>query len=208
LRLHNFLYKLISAYASILNGGIHPKHEILKYKEWFEKNIDPNSTVLDIGCHEGSLPRSLAKKASFVYGIEIVEKHVARAKELNTHKNVDYICTDATTYNFEHLQPIHYITLSNVLEHIEHRIDFLQKIIHNVQWATSHNQIILIRVPMLTRDWLTLYKKNMGIEYRLDLTHFTEYTIEEFKNEVEQSGLTILKHEIKFGEIYAVCKVL
>lgn len=206
LKLHNFLYKLISSYAVILNDGIHPKHDILKYKEWFYKKIDQNCVVMDIGCNIGSLPLMLSKKAKFVYGIEIVEKHILRAKKQVQKENIEFICADATTFDYSNIQAVDYVTLSNVLEHIENRIDFLKKIINNMNW-NSKKKVFLIRVPMIDRDWITMYKKQNNVEYRLDLTHFTEYTFKQFKEEINSSGLEIENYDIKFGEIYAVCKV-
>jgi len=89
--------------------------------------------------------------------------------------------------------------LSNVLEHIENRIEFLEKI----------NKLapkILIRVPLLTRDWLAVYKKEKGWEYKLDKTHFIEYSEESFKDELNKTGLKIENIRIQFGELYAICK--
>lgn len=206
LKLHNFLYKLISSYASIDNNGIHPKHNILKYKEWFYDKIDEKSIVIDIGCNTGSLPCILSQKAQFVYGVEIVKKHILKAKEENQKDNIEFICADATTFDYTTIQAIDYITLSNVLEHIEDRIDFLKKIITKMNWRTE-NKVLLIRVPMIDRDWLSVYKKEKGVEYRLDLTHFTEYTFDQFKEELSNAGLFIEQYEVKFGEIYAMCKV-
>ena len=62
------------------NNGIHPKHDIIKYKEWF-KNINSNDVVLDIGSM-GSLPKFLSEKAINVYGIEIEKRHYAKSKNL------------------------------------------------------------------------------------------------------------------------------
>ena len=39
---------------------------------------------------------------------------------------------------------------------------------------------------MINRDWITLYKKELGIEWRLDKTHYIEYTLESFKEELEK----------------------
>ena len=48
------------------------------------------------------------------------------------------------------------VTLSNVLEHIEKRTSFLKKLID----AFEDKDIkFLIRVPLITRDWLPVYKK-------------------------------------------------
>ena len=51
-------------------------------------------------------------------------------------------------------------------------------------------------------------KKQIGIEYRLDRTHYTEYTYLKFKDELTASNIKIINYHVRFGELYAVCKVL
>jgi len=208
LNLHNFCYSFSSALARISNNNIHPKHKILEYKEWFQRHINVDDVVLDVGSNTGALPFALANKAIYVYGIEIVENLVAGAILNNRFKNVSIICGDATTYNYDALKPITVVTMSNVLEHIEHRVKFLTKIINQVKWKDESNKRLLIRVPMLDRDWISVYKKNIGVEWRLDKTHFTEYTMKSFENEIAASGVELLDVEVKFGEVYAVCKAI
>ena len=48
----------------------------------------------------------------------------------------------------------------------------------------------------------------MQVEWRLDETHYTEYTFDAFKEELADSGIIIESHHIRWGEIYAVCKVV
>ena len=57
---------------------------------------------------------------------------------------------------------------------------------------------------MINRDWLTLYKKEIGANWRLDKTHYVEYTLDSFKKELGQSGLKIKSHSVQFGEIWAI----
>ena len=56
---------------------------------------------------------------------------------------------------------------------------------------------------MINRSWLPLYKKELGLEFRLDPTHYIEYTYELFKKEKESVGFKILSYIIQFGEIWA-----
>ena len=81
--------------------------------------------VLDIGSNTGSLPKFLSEKAINVYGIEIEKRHYAKSKELESN-NLTFINADATTYNYKNIKDLNVVTLSNVLEHIEHRVDFSQ----------------------------------------------------------------------------------
>ncbi|HQF57479.1 MAG TPA: class I SAM-dependent methyltransferase [Candidatus Magasanikbacteria bacterium] len=203
-KLHNFSYKIISRLAILENGGIHPKHKIMNYHKFFIDNIDSNDEILDIGCGKGENAYDIACKAKKVLGIDIVENNIKTAKE-KYHlvcrqagkENLEFLAGDATKYNFN--KKFNKIVLSNVLEHIENRIDFLQSL-HNI------SDVILLRVPMIDRDWISVYKKNKGFEYRLDNTHFIEYTLDELKDELKNAGWKIENYSIQFGEFWGVIK--
>lgn len=205
LHLHTLSYVYAGLLATLINNGVHPKHRIMRYKEWFLDNIQPGWVVLDVGCNTGLMPELLAQKARFVYGIEINEDLIKEARGKRQRPNIEYICADATAYDFTGKE-VDCVTLSNVLEHIEHRVDFLKKLIHNLKWNDESKKRFLIRVPMIDRDWITLYKKELGLEYRLDGSHFIEYTFEGFAEELRQANINIIQHQIRFGEIYAVCQ--
>lgn len=198
LKLSNFLYKLISFLAIKYEGGIHPKHRLLGYHDFFINNIRNGDTVLDIGCGNGALSFDIAKKAKEVTGIDIEEKNIREAKKKHSLTNLTYIVGDATKDLGE--KKFDVITLSNVLEHIEYRVDFLKSI---KGLASTY----LIRVPMFDRDWIPLYKKELGIEWRLDLTHYTEFTKQTFEKEVTEAGYAINSLSVQFGEIWAVITV-
>ena len=193
--LDNFCYKVISSLAIKYEGGVHPKHRILNYHQFFLDNIEQNNNVLDVGCGNGSLTFDLSKKAQKVVGVDLNEKYLAVAKKNNQAQNIEYILGDAVIYSFNNKFDV--VVLSNVLEHIENREEFLKKI-------KLIAQKILIRVPLLTRDWLAVYKKEMGASYKLDKTHFIENTKERFVEETRKVGLKIEKMEVNFGEIYAI----
>ena len=89
------------------------------------------------------------------------------------------------------------VVLSNVLEHLPERAAFLRSVRMRV-----HPRRFLLRVPLFERDWRVPLKKELGIEWRLDLTHETEYTEEAFRNELEQAGLHITELHIRWGEIW------
>lgn len=192
LKAHNFTYWLSSVLAVKAEGGIHPKHRLLNYHQFFLDNIDQNSNVLDVGCGNGSLTFDLSKKAKKVVGIDLNQKYLEKAKDKNKAENIDYILGDAINYDFK--EKFDAVVLSNVLEHIANRIDFLQKI------KPLANKF-LIRVPMFNRDWITLYKKEMGVEYRLDKAHFIEYTLQSLQKELEMANYKINNYLIGFGEV-------
>jgi SAM-dependent methyltransferase len=195
LRFDNYLYHLISRFAISLENGVHPKHRLMKYHEFFINNIEQSDTVLDVGCGNGSLTYDIASKAKFVFGIDINKKNIDFACKNFKRNNIHYIYGDATTYIFESKFDV--IVLSNVLEHIEKRQQFLEKL-------KNLASRFLIRVPMIDRSWVTLYKKELNIEYRSDNTHYIEYTFTDFYRELNDCGLHIVNYEISFGEIWAI----
>jgi len=150
----------------------------------------------------------LSEKAEYVYGIEVDKDLYNEAKIKIKKDNVKFICFDATIYVYSECRGITVVTLSNVLEHIENRVDFLKKIVKQVSWGGKSTKIILIRVPMIDRDWISVYKKMVGVEYRLDRTHYIEYTYSKLKDELGKSNITIISSHIRFGELYAKCKVI
>jgi 2-polyprenyl-3-methyl-5-hydroxy-6-metoxy-1,4-benzoquinol methylase len=206
LKIHNYIYSIVSILVVIKHNGIHPKHDIIKYEKWFLDSIKPGDNVLDIGCNQGGLALLLSQKAGIVYGIEIEKKHYQVAISKPQNSKVKFILGDATTFDYSKLEPIDVIVMSNVLEHIPQRINFLREILKSVKWKSELR--LLIRVPNLERDWLTVYKKNIGIEYRLDKTHFIEHTIIELEEELRAAKVEVKKSFVKFGEIFVDCLVL
>ncbi len=195
--LDNFSYKVLTKLAIIDNSGTHPKHKILGYHKFFKDNIEQGDRIVDIGCGKGENAYDISSKAKQVIAIDIREKSITYAKEHYTRENLEYIVGDVLTYNFEN--KFDKIVFSNVLEHIKDRVAFLRHL-HNV------SDVILLRVPMIDRDWLTVYKKEKGFEYRLDPTHYIEYTMDELRKELAESSWEVEKYSIQFGECWAVLK--
>jgi SAM-dependent methyltransferase len=202
----SFLRKFILSFLIFLNNhsyywikffvsgvGVHPKHAILRYDKFFKDNLDENDVVLDIGCGNGHLAKKVAEKVRKVVAIDFSERNIKTAKEKHIAENVEYILGDATTYELN--DNFDAIILSNVLEHIKDRVEFLKKI-------KKLSNKILIRIPMLDRDWLTVYKKENGFEYRLDNTHCLEYTLDILNDELDHSGWELKKYSIQFGELW------
>jgi len=196
--LHNYSYSLIKKFL-VRPGELHPKHRIMGYHNFFVKNVNESDKVLDIGCGNGALAHDVAEKAKKVAGIDINKTNIKIANEKYKRENLEFIYGDATSYDFSKLgiKKFDKIILSNILEHIENRIDFLNNL-HKL------SDIILLRVPMLNRDWLTVYKKENEYKYILDPGHFIEYTLESLKEELETSGWEIANYSVQFGETWGI----
>lgn len=197
IRLHNYAYSKISGLSIVYNQGEHPKHKILNYYQFFVDNILPGEYVLDLGCGDGINAYHAADKAREVVAVDFEEKNIARARRKYAKPNITYLIGDILSYTFE--KKFDKIILSNVLEHIQDRVDFLQQL-------KNLSDVILLRVPMITRDWLPVFKKNEGYEYRLDDTHFIEFTLENLQQEVRQAGWELKSYSMQFGELWGILK--
>ena len=196
-RLHNYSHHKIAELASVLEGGFHPKHRITKYHQFFVDQVMLSDSVLDVGSGIGLLSYKVAAKAKKVVGIDFSEANIKYANEHYKRFNLEFVLGDVTTYKF--LRKFDKIILSNVLEHIDDRTELL-KILSKI------SDTILFRVPMENRDWLVVYKKELGFEYRLDTTHRIEYRKETIEEELIAGGWRIEKYQVIWGEFCAVLK--
>lgn len=152
--------------------------------------------MLDIGSGNGFLAYDMAEKAgAIVTGIELSEKNYDKALENYSHPKVKYILGDVLEYLPD--ESFDTIVMSNVLEHIENREGFISQVQAKIgprRW--------LLRVPVFERDWRVPLMKEVGVDFRLDDTHYVEYTQEEFSKELESAGLNIDHMEIRWSEIW------
>ncbi len=192
---------IINERSMLYGSGIHPKHYLTKYHDYFIKYIPDKARVLDVGCGYGAVSFSIANSVPgvFVYGVDIDENNILKAKIDNNANNIEYITSDAIDIK----EPINVnvVVFSNVIEHIEDRIYFIKTLVQKYL-----PELVMIRVPMYERHWHIPLRKELGMDYFSDSTHYIEHTLDEFKSEVSQSGLLIDEIVTIWGEIWARCK--
>ncbi len=196
-RLDNALYDRQGGLAVDLGGGMHVKRRHVGYHEFFAQRIGPEDRVLDVGCGPGGVAREVAEAAGArVVGIDADPAMIARAREQAAHPRVEYLVGDALTDLPP--GPFDVVILSNVLEHLEDRAGFLRGLL-----ASARPDRLLVRVPVAERDWRVPVKRELGVEWRLDEGHHTEYTLESFAEEMAAAGLETIYLEVRWGEIRA-----
>jgi 2-polyprenyl-3-methyl-5-hydroxy-6-metoxy-1,4-benzoquinol methylase len=201
LELDNRLYGLLGNQSILYGEGVHTKHRHIGYHDFFIANLAPGDRVLDIGSGNGLLCYEMAKQVARgkVVGIEINERSVEDARKRYVRPNLCFIHGDAGINLPEGEFDV--VTMSNVLEHIEKRVELLKTIV-----SKSNPDRIILRVPHLERDWKVPLKKELGVEYRLDPTHCIEYTLDSFQDEITRAGLEIADLKIRWGEIWSLVR--
>ena len=192
---------VIDERATSLGGGEHPKHRLTRYHDYFIGHIGDGDRVLDIGCGRGFVARAIAtaRPSAKVVGIDNDAGHIAAASAAANPPNLSFVAADATQRLPEGTFDV--VVLSNVLEHLQERPDFLRKIV-----AATDAHAVLIRVPLFERDWRLPMRRELGIGYFSDPTHFIEHTLDEFATEIAEAGLTLVEQRLAWGEIWALCR--
>ena len=195
--IQEYLEQFINQSALRYEGKNHPKHRLISYHDYFIDNIEDNSKVLDLGCGFGYVTHKIAKKKtnSKITGIDRVSEKIKFAKKEYNIKNLDFISGDILNYEFS----LEYdtIIMSNIIEHIDNRVDFLKKII-----LKCKPKKILFRVPDFRRSWQIPLKKELKVNYFSDIEHFIEPTLEEFISELNSADLKVVNYKIIWGEIW------
>ena len=187
---------------SIVNafGGVHPKHWVTDYHAFFSDRIARGQRVLDLGCGVSMVALSIIERCgAAVTGVDWSEHNLGMAAKLVASRGLadsltlvrGDICQTRVPGFFD------VIVLSNVLEHITDRPHRLR------QWTQWYNPSrILIRVPAFDRDWRVPLKKELGLDWRCDQTHETEYTRPQVEQEMAEAGLHIREIITRWSEYW------
>jgi len=199
LELDNKLYSILGNQSVRYGKGLHTKHKHINYHQFFVDNINDGDSVLDLGCGIGAVANTvaIAKPKSNIFGIDLKAKNIDKASFRYKRSNLKFFVGDIL--KIKEFTNYDVIILSNVIEHLDNRVEFLKKII-----KLTNTKKILLRVPIFERDWKVPLKKELGITYMLDSTHVVEPTQEVWLKEIKLSGLKLDKFKICWGELWAV----
>jgi len=196
LGLEAFLRVKLDQAAIAYDGGVHAKHRLTGYHEFFVERVGADERVLDVGCGKAELALDLAERsAARVTGLDLNEKYLEYARR-SPHPRLELVHGDAHAFSSE--TPFDTVVLSNVLEHIDDRPGLLRGLAERTGASR-----FLIRVPLLERDWTIPLRRELGLEWLSDATHFTEYTVPQFKEELAAAGLEPVEIHLRWSEIWA-----
>lgn len=160
--------------------------------------IEPNTTLLDVGCGTGRLAFQIADKCSQVDAIDLSKRNIEHAnKKLNKNpnSNIKFIHADVLNHLTENNSKYDYAVLSYVI----HEID--ESLRENILIALSSSASNIILIDYLTPRTKGIWSfLNEIVEYAAGKEHYSNFKTYVAQNGIkglsERTGLKIL-HEVK-----------
>jgi hypothetical protein len=103
----------------------------------------------------------------------------------------------ADAVGYEPTDPVDVAVLSNVLEHIAQRVELLQALRER-----AGAERLLIRVPVLDRDWTVPLRQEVGLPHFSDPEHKVEYDPQLLREELAATGWEMGEPQLVWGEIW------
>ena|SRR6218665_2657817 len=127
------------------------------------KKLPEGAVVLDVGCGNGVISRSLGAKGFNVYGIDVSEKTIEKARQLNQLPNVKFDVISAEQLMAEG-KKYNAVICSEVLEHLHNPGGLLEVLYQSI----TDDGVLIVTVPngrgprelLVTRPVIYLQKKN------------------------------------------------
>jgi len=149
-----------------------------------KSNLPSQGLVLDVGCGNGIISRSLGEYDFNVLGIDISEKAIEKAKQLNKLPNVKFDVLSAEQLVAEG-KKYNAVICSEVLEHL-HKPGELLKVLYQ---SLTEDGVLIITVPngkgpremFVTKPVIALQKRD----------NFIWHTLLKIKNTLGYNGTTI-----------------
>jgi SAM-dependent methyltransferase len=196
LQVYDDAYAGVDLGAITYDDGVHAKHRLTRYHDFFIDRVHKGERVLDVGCGKGELAHDLAERSgATVIAIDASPWMLEFARARFSHPNVTYVKADAADYRPE--QTVDVAILSNVLEHIESRVELLRTL-HEDAGARR----LLVRVPSRERDWTVPLKQEVGLPHFSDPEHKLEYDPQLLRDELASAGWDMGEPLLNWGEIW------
>jgi SAM-dependent methyltransferase len=196
LELYQDAYVGVDLGAIDYDGGVHAKHRLMRYHDFFVERVGPGERVLDVGCGKGELAYDLADRAGAeVVAVDYSPWALEFARQHFRHPRIAYVQADAAAYVPD--RDVDVAVLSNVLEHIDSRTELLRSLREG-----AGARRLLLRVPVRDRDWTVPLRRELGLPHFSDREHKLEYDPDLLRRELAAAGWTMGDPQLLWGEIW------
>ncbi|MBW8683360.1 class I SAM-dependent methyltransferase [Chitinophaga rhizophila] len=128
-----------------------------------KQHLPEGATVLDVGCGNGIIARGLGKEGFNVYGIDVSQKAIEKARALTHIPNVSFDVVSAEQLVADGKR-YHAVICSEVLEHLNHP----EKLLEVLYKSLTDKGVLIVTVPngmgprevLVTKPIIALQRKD------------------------------------------------
>jgi 2-polyprenyl-3-methyl-5-hydroxy-6-metoxy-1,4-benzoquinol methylase len=172
----------------------------MKSLEFLLGKMEPDFTVVDMGCKYGDISALIAQKTKSVLGIDHDADAITVAKECHSEKNLSFLLSDAEDYLEKQKENFDVVILSHFIEQLEVPEDFLRK-------AKSHFRFFYFEIPDFDDSAMNHYRKALDetLLYtdNADLWVFDRDSLREM---IVSCGLEVIEEEFRYGVLKFWCR--
>jgi len=157
--------------------------------------VQPEQTVLDLGCARGEITHVIAEKAKNTIGVDHSQEFIDIAQKNYRQENLEFLCLDAVDYLKNTDKKFDILILSHILEHIDEPKAFLENF-------KNFFRYIYVEVPDFDGTPLNHYHYRKDLDLPLiysDNDHVSEFDRYELQDLFKQCDLKILRSDYIFG---------
>ena len=162
---------------------------VLKRAALIEQWIAPEDRVLDVGCGEGLITSTLARRTAAIVGIDYSMEAVQDAKR--RHPAIEFTCGNSTSLPFPN-ESFTKVTLSDVAEHLM-PVQFIKSLLE-IHRVLTPDGVLVLATPLTGRG-------THGVNY----AHIYEYAEAELKEILHGFFSEVRLVDREFG-LFVGCK--
>lgn len=151
--------------------------------------INPDYSVLDLGCGNGHITKSISSYVKKIIGVDFSKESIKLANQKKAGKNIEYIISSIDELPFKN--NFDTVILCEVIEHVENPNYLVKKI---KQYLVNNGKFI-ITTPNRKRIFNRLRVFFNKEESLVSESHVKEFSYGELKELLEKNGFEIISYK-------------
>lgn len=170
------------------------KHPLRSFSlEFLIQFIEPNYSVIDLGCKYGEISYYISYKAKKVIGIDFDKVAIEKAQSIHQNNNLSFKVGDALVFLNNSKEKFDVVILSHILEHIDKPEELLMHLKEYVSY-------LYVEVPDFDKSYHNHYRKDLGCDLiYTDPDHISEFDRKDLIELFNRCNMQIKSSEYRFG---------
>ena len=196
LQVYDDAYHGVDLGAIDYDQGVHAKHRLTRYHDFFVERVHEGERVLDVGCGKGELAYDLAERSgAHVVAVDASPWMLEFARERFAHPNVTFVQADAVEFTPD--------------EPVDVAVCRTSSSTSNRAWSSYARcgsapvrDACSFACLRCERDWTVPLRHEVGLPHFSDPEHKLEYDPQLLRAELAEAGWEMGEPQLNWGEIW------